>query len=117
MSAIINIIQTYESNGNIESTVVDLCDIMELRCSYPIEDKSDENVDENLPGLKPGQIKQLEISLANGERINIDLTVKTVFRIIDEEGSQKETTNLQTFEESYIKVREIKNANKRVLFK
>lgn len=120
--SVIHIIQKYPDIHSIESTVINIYDIMELHFICPEKDNNEEDYNDELfepIGFSESQRSEMEILFSNGERRNFDTTTPTVFRIIDEEGSARETTKIHIFEEMYISTLAmgvVKNASRRVLF-
>lgn len=99
MSTVIHILERDEDTEVVETHTIDICDISALHCTYPIVKKEEE---EEQPGFPAARTMEAEFMLNNGERVMISITSPTVFRIFYEDGSTRETTSLQKFEESYL---------------
>ncbi len=83
--------------------MIDVSSISSVHCTYPINKEDGETDNFRPPFQQPGQVKEIDFLLTNGERENLNITIPTVFRIVDEEGSYQ-TSDLQKFEKAYIRL-------------
>ena len=113
MAIVIHIIQKDGDTNNVESTIIDLHNILELHCVYPNKGDGEQDTNDDLYNaqVEGSVINEVDFTLLSGDVRHINVTISTVFRIICDEGIIIETTNPQKFEEAYLRALTVGGVN------